>query len=158
MAMHLLTEEQLICLSLNRRLDTSIRLQVRQELQRRDPQWEQSVPYLERLREQEEVANAPLPREYRYGLLLLPFFFPLYLAIKGIRECKDAAIKGWLVVFLFLPGGVLANYTVNQYRATGAIRKWKAYWAWLCLGCLLWTVILLLLAKVYCPVKPDRSA
>lgn len=155
MAIHLLTEEQLICLSLNRRLDSTIRLRVQAELQRRDPHWEQSVDYRNKRKQQADIENASLPKSYKAGLLLLPFLFPLYLAIKGIKECEDAALKGWLILFLLLPGGVLANYTVNQYLATGARKKWKAYWAWLCLGCLLWMFIACLLARVYFVARLD---
>lgn len=149
MAIHLLTEAQLICLSLNRRLDKSIRMQVQLELQRRDAHWEQSGYYLGKLKQQKDAANAPLPKGYKAGLLLLPLLFPLYLAIKGIKDCRDDAFKGWLILFLFLPGGILANYTVTQFLATGARKQWKAYWTWLCLGYWLWMVMVLFLAKVY---------
>lgn len=133
----LLTDNQLISLYRNRSLDKAIINAVREELNKRQ------------LGPAATVYNPRLPLPYKAGLLLLPMFFPLYLAILGIRECNDEALKIRLVLFLFLPGGTLANYKVNAYLARGESRRWQAYWNWLALGWLLWTVILLGLAALY---------
>jgi hypothetical protein len=145
----MLTDVQLMHLYLNRRLDKAIRHAVYDELLYRNKDFEQSISYMELAMQINKKANDSLPGKYKTGLLLLPFIFPVYLAVKAIIRCEMHDWKPQLALFLLLPGGLVAHYGVNRYLAEGRSKKWRVYWTWLCLGYLLWTLLLVIWASIF---------
>lgn len=144
-----LSDRQLIQLHLNCRLDKAILEVVYEELMRRDKDFEQTPIYLSQKVQRNKAVSDPLPGKYKTGLLLLPLIFPVYLAVKAIARCEVAAWKARFVLFLFLPGGLIGHYGINQYLAEGRIKRWRAYWTWLSLGYVLWMILLIIGAGFY---------
>jgi len=142
----MLTDGQLMNLYLNRRLDKNIWEAVQEELLRRDKNWEQAPAFAARKALSEKMMNDPLPGIYKIGLLLLPMIFPVYIAIRSIKTENGSAR---FLLFLLLPGGLIGHYGINLYLAQGKIKKWRAYWTWLCLGYVLWLLLLFAGARIY---------
>ena len=42
---------------------------------------------------------------------------------------------------------VIHNLIAGRLYAKGKIQKWKDYWFYFCLGCILWTIVIVLYAK-----------
>jgi hypothetical protein len=120
-----LTNYQLFEIIQNSRLDTEIRKTANDEFNNRKLSAEEIQKIVARHDAQfQPDKDEGLKPEYKLLLILLPFVIPIQSAFAG------------------------------KWLAKGQKRKWKEYWLYLSLGYLLWTIIVILIAK-YFVFKPS---
>ena len=89
----MLTDQQLMHLSLNDRLSEDIISEVVVELRLRDPEFETSVDYRAISSWQENQRKRRMPLTNKCLLMLLPFAFPFLLALKKYTGAEHRAVK-----------------------------------------------------------------
>jgi hypothetical protein len=114
-----LTDYQLYALVINQDLDPDLHEQVHAEFKKRNF----SQEHIDQLAiEYEKVIpsiNDDLTTWQKIRIIAFPFFIPIQAII------------------------------ANRYISKGNIRKWKQYWKFLTVGLLVWTIVILVLVKLF---------
>ena len=117
--MEKLSDFQLYSLVTNKDLDQDLKEKAIAEFERRNF----SQEYIDQLSlESENIipkSNADLTIRQKLGIVAFPFFIPIQAVM------------------------------ANRFISTGEPKKWRQYWSYLTLGWLVWTVIVLLIAKLF---------
>lgn len=119
-----LTDYQLYEIIQNSRLDEDIRKKANHEFNDR----KLSIEQIQKIVAEHDKTfipgnDEPLKVQYKILVILLPFFIPLHSAFTA------------------------------KWLAKGQKRKWKDYWFYLSLGYLIWTIVVILIAR-YFLLKP----
>jgi hypothetical protein len=114
-----LTDYQLYGLSQNKKFDAGIRQLANKELNSRQLAEDRIQQIILKHDAQFKPGNdESLSLPYKISLILFPFFLQIQI--------------------LF----------TSKYLANNQVKKWKAYWFYLSLGWLLWTIVTILIAKL----------
>ncbi len=105
-------------------------------------------------REAPNTTRAPelqkFPLRYRLLLVTLPFLFPAWLWIEGwsvVIGTEYGSLRPGFrdrLLFVLAPHWLL----LSHYRAKNQKKNWHSFWLYYCLGILLWTVLVILWARV----------
>jgi uncharacterized membrane protein len=114
-----LTNQQLYEVIQNEDLDKGIRRIANDELNCRKLDVEQIKQLIAHHDLNFKPKSEPLETKYKMFVLLFPFFIPIQSVFAG------------------------------KWLANGHKRKWKEYWLYLSLGYLLWTIIVMIIARYF---------
>jgi len=135
-------EESLILLTENKGLPAYTREMALSLLEKHYPGFRQTDFYREYKEKQILQVASDLSGSEKALLVLLPLIYPLFIALKYNRQNNMANP----VIFLLFPISFM-SYPAVRFRLDGARKKLRSYRIFMCCGLLLWTIIVVMMAR-----------
>jgi len=137
---HLLTDHQLTLLYKNHSLNKFIRKGIKNEITKR------------RILLPVSLSNRrTLPRSYKMALIICPFLITFFLSFSALSTLLKGRLpvksSRQLLILILLNAVVI--YRINKFLLAGEYKKWQEFWLYFCYGIILWTIISIVLTRLY---------